>query len=102
MTDLQAKDGEVIANKICAGGTAQFWRMDVSNEEDLERVFAEVAEAFGKVDVLINNAGIAGENKPPYEITMPWVMSANPTTLPPTSSISRRTTPNSWPGATWS
>ncbi len=30
---------------------------DVSNEEDVKRTFAEVIAEFGKVDILINNAG---------------------------------------------
>lgn len=31
---------------------------DVSNEEDVERIFREVLNAWGRLDILINNAGI--------------------------------------------
>lgn len=31
---------------------------DVANEEDVKRIFAEVLKAWGRLDVLINNAGI--------------------------------------------
>ena len=35
---------------------------DVSNSEDVERMFKEAADKFGKVDILINNAGITRDN----------------------------------------
>ena len=31
---------------------------DVANKPDIERLFAETKKAFGKLDVLVNNAGI--------------------------------------------
>ena len=33
---------------------------DVSSEDDRERLIAEVLERFGRVDVLVNNAGVGG------------------------------------------
>lgn len=36
---------------------------DVSKDEDIERLYKIVDEQFGKLDVLINNAGIAGRAK---------------------------------------
>ncbi|WP_370599829.1 SDR family oxidoreductase [Pseudomonas nitroreducens] len=41
-----------------AGGTAQSFAADVSSEEDVLRLFRDVDEAFGRLDVLVNNAGI--------------------------------------------
>ncbi|MBB4863663.1 NAD(P)-dependent dehydrogenase (short-subunit alcohol dehydrogenase family) [Pseudomonas nitritireducens] len=41
-----------------AGGTAQAFAADVSVEEDVLRLFREVDQAFGRLDVLVNNAGI--------------------------------------------
>jgi NAD(P)-dependent dehydrogenase (short-subunit alcohol dehydrogenase family) len=70
VTDVLADEGEATAARIlAAGGTAQFWRMDVSDEVEVERVFGDVARAFGKLDVVVNNAGIAGANKPTDEVT---------------------------------
>ena len=32
---------------------------DISSEQDVDRMYAEIKEVFGPVDILINNAGIA-------------------------------------------
>ncbi|MDB6454087.1 SDR family NAD(P)-dependent oxidoreductase [Falsirhodobacter sp. 20TX0035] len=51
-----------------AGGRALAIRADVSVEADADRLVAETVAAFGRVDILINNAGIvlpgAAENTP--------------------------------------
>lgn len=52
-----------------AGGTAEYWHLDVSREAEAKKVFAEVNGEFGRIDVLVNNAGISGANKPTHEIT---------------------------------
>lgn len=70
VTDVVDTDGEATAARIVSGrGTARFWHLDVSAEAEVERVFNEVAGAFGKLDVVVNNAGIAGANKPTDELT---------------------------------
>ncbi len=33
-------------------------RLDVSNAEDVKKVFSEIRKEFGRIDILINNAGI--------------------------------------------
>ena len=48
---------------------ARYWRCDVSSEAEIKRVFDEVVAAFGRLDVLVNNAGVAGANKPTHELT---------------------------------
>jgi NAD(P)-dependent dehydrogenase (short-subunit alcohol dehydrogenase family) len=57
---LDEKGGELAAAIARAGGTARYWRADVARESDIRRVFREIAEAFGRIDVLVNNAGISG------------------------------------------
>jgi len=52
---LQAVVEEINDN----GGTAHAWRLDVSDGADINRVFADVVEQFGGLDILINNAGIS-------------------------------------------
>lgn len=47
------------AERICnAGGHARAWRCDVADVLDGKRAVADVADAFGGLDVLVNNAGI--------------------------------------------
>ena len=41
-----------------SGGEARAFAADVANEDDVLRLFREVDEAFGRLDVLVNNAGI--------------------------------------------
>lgn len=53
--------GEAVALAIeAAGGKAAFAPQDVALEEDWQRVVAATVARFGKLDVLVNNAGIAG------------------------------------------
>ena len=48
----------VVAEIEKAGGTAAAIQGDVAKAADIERLFAETLSKFGKVDVLVNNAGI--------------------------------------------
>jgi len=56
VADLNAETGEAVARDL--GGSAVFERVDVSSEDDTQRIAAAVFERFGKVDVLVNNAAI--------------------------------------------
>src|SRR5205823_8562500 len=40
------------------GGQAATFRMDVSNEADVKAVVKAVLERFGKIEILVNNAGV--------------------------------------------
>ena len=52
-----------------AGGVARSFQADVSVEDDVRRLEKEVVAAFGKVDILINNAG-TNIRKPLIEYTL--------------------------------
>ena len=70
VTDVLDDDGRAVADGLRgAGGTAEYWHLDVASERDVERVVQEVAERFGSLDVLVNNAGISGASRPTHEIT---------------------------------
>lgn len=56
LTDVNSEAGENVAREI--GDQAVFVRHDVSEESDWKRVVATALDRFGKIDVLINNAGI--------------------------------------------
>jgi NAD(P)-dependent dehydrogenase (short-subunit alcohol dehydrogenase family) len=69
VTDVQEDAGRKAVEGITAeGGTARFWRLDVSAKAEVEAVLAGVHRHFGRIDVLVNNAGISGVNKPTHEI----------------------------------
>ena len=71
VTDVLDQEGRAVAEEINrAGGTARYWHLEVADEEQVKRTFAAVAAAFGPVNVLVNNAGIAGANKPTDEVTV--------------------------------
>jgi NAD(P)-dependent dehydrogenase (short-subunit alcohol dehydrogenase family) len=70
VTDILDKEGKKLAEDIKAsGGTAEYWHLDVSSEGEVGKVFEGVRKKFGKIDVVVNNAGIAGVDKPTHEIT---------------------------------
>jgi NAD(P)-dependent dehydrogenase (short-subunit alcohol dehydrogenase family) len=52
---------EVAAALQAAGHDAHAVRLDVTDQETIDAVVAEVTSRFGRVDVLINNAGISGD-----------------------------------------
>lgn len=70
VTDVNDKEGKAVVAQIRdEGGEAEYWHMDTANEARVEEVFADVARKFGTLNVLVNNAGIAGVNKPTHEVT---------------------------------
>jgi len=59
VVDRDEKNGRAVVGEIeSAGGTARFAPADVSRAADCESMVAAAESAFGKLDVLFNNAGI--------------------------------------------
>lgn len=55
----RAANGQPVADEIKAnGGDAIFVKCDVSIEEDVKNMVEETIKAYGRVDVLVNNAGV--------------------------------------------
>ena len=70
VTDIDVVNGEAVVEEIKAnGGEAAFFKLDVSKEEDCKEVTRAVVEKYGKLDILINNAGVTGVDKPTHELT---------------------------------
>ena len=68
--DVLDAEGEALAADLRARGfDAAYWHCDVSVEAEVQRVTDAVAARFGRLDVLVNNAGISGANRPTHDIT---------------------------------
>lgn len=63
------KDIEAVAQVIRrAGGEAIALKADVSQERDVDRLTAMTLKAFGRLDVLVNNAGILTPRAPIHQV----------------------------------
>src|SRR5579859_2662504 len=59
VTDVNEAEGRGVVEKLnAAGGHAEFLLLDVRNEGDCQRVAQHVLSNQGRLDVLVNNAGI--------------------------------------------
>ena len=59
LADVDAENGQTATTAIKQkGGHARFVELDVTQESHWTRVVASVTDAFGRLDVLVNNAGI--------------------------------------------
>lgn len=59
---LEAEGAELTAGIGAAGGEARFQKLDVTSEADWDALVSETLSAYGRVDVLVNNAGVSGSH----------------------------------------
>jgi 3-oxoacyl-[acyl-carrier protein] reductase len=58
IADILDREAEEAANEIkVKGGTAIAVKVDVTSEEDTQRMADETVKKFGQIDILVNNAG---------------------------------------------
>ena len=61
VTDInEAGVSRVVDEIVAEGGRATGWVLDVLDASEIKRVVAEIADRFGRLDILINNAGFGG------------------------------------------
>jgi len=54
--DIDADNGDRLAAEI--GGSARFYRLDITEESAVNGVVDKIFSEFGRIDILVNNAGI--------------------------------------------
>jgi NAD(P)-dependent dehydrogenase (short-subunit alcohol dehydrogenase family) len=57
-SDIDDERGKEVAGSVGAGG--QYWHLDVREEVEWENVVSAILQEYGRLDVLVNNAGITG------------------------------------------
>src|SRR5258705_6092110 len=79
IADVLEHEGRQVADAI--GALARFEPLNVTKEEDWAAVVAATTRHFGKLDVLVNNAGISGSAEQDFYITEAWhrIMAVNAT-----------------------
>jgi NAD(P)-dependent dehydrogenase (short-subunit alcohol dehydrogenase family) len=79
IADVLEHEGQQVTGAI--GASARFEPLDVTNEESWAAVVAATTRHFGKLDVLVNNAGISGSAEQDFYSTEAWhrIMAVNAT-----------------------
>jgi NAD(P)-dependent dehydrogenase (short-subunit alcohol dehydrogenase family) len=69
IAELDAERGEATAQEIsAAGGKAKSIRTQVADRANVEAMVQSTVAEFGRIDILVNNAAILGENGPFLEV----------------------------------
>jgi 3(or 17)beta-hydroxysteroid dehydrogenase len=79
IADVMEHEGRQVADSI--GPAARFEKLDVTSESDWQAVVAATRRHFGRLDVLVNNAGVSGSAEEDLYSTEAWhrIMGINAT-----------------------
>lgn len=70
VNNVNATGGERVAQEIRAGGDAAiFFKADVSRDADVAAMVQAALNAFGGLDIVVNNAGTTHRNRPLLEVS---------------------------------
>jgi NAD(P)-dependent dehydrogenase (short-subunit alcohol dehydrogenase family) len=70
VADVLEAEGKEVAKAI--GDAARFVKLDVTNEAEWQAAVAFAEREFGKLTILVNNAGISGTYQPDLTSTEAW------------------------------
>jgi len=69
VVDVNDKAGaETVAAIKGDGAKAEFWHINAVEEASVQSVFDAIAAQLGRIDVLVNNVGMIGDDKPTHEL----------------------------------
>jgi NAD(P)-dependent dehydrogenase (short-subunit alcohol dehydrogenase family) len=69
--DIDDENGKrVIKEIMSAGGKADFRHANIAIEKEVKQAFADIHRKYGKLHILVNNAGIAGNRIPAHRATI--------------------------------
>jgi 3-oxoacyl-[acyl-carrier protein] reductase len=69
VADLSDESGAKVAAALCAAGhEAEFVRIDVAQSQDWGAATEAVVRRFGRIDIVVNNAGMTHVNRPMLEV----------------------------------
>src|SRR5258705_5640724 len=70
VNDIDATQGERVVRAIAAAkGDARFCMGDVSNDTDVGKLVRFAIDAYGDLDIIVNNAGTTHRNQPLLDVT---------------------------------
>ena len=72
VTDITSRGRQIVSDIKRAGGDALFLTLDISNEKSWENAVSRTVAKYGKLDVLVNNAGIGGPRNERVPSTEGW------------------------------
>ncbi|MEI2693017.1 MAG: beta-ketoacyl-ACP reductase [Anaerolineae bacterium] len=58
--DVKEEDGQAVADEL---GLAAFYKVNVADRQDVQRWIDDVTARFGRIDVLVNNAGVLRDGR---------------------------------------
>jgi NAD(P)-dependent dehydrogenase (short-subunit alcohol dehydrogenase family) len=69
ITGRRQREGQQLVSDISRnGGSAAFFRADLSRPDEVRRIVPFTIETFGHLDYAFNNAGISGVRSAPFRI----------------------------------
>jgi NAD(P)-dependent dehydrogenase (short-subunit alcohol dehydrogenase family) len=79
VADVLEHEGRAVAAELADRG--RFEKLDVTVEDDWERVVAATLAAWGKLDIMVNNAGVSGSGEQDLYSSEAWhrIMTINAT-----------------------
>lgn len=70
VNDINEAGGQrVVAEIAAAGGTAAFFKADVTRSDEVKALVDEAVRLYGKLDAMVNNAGWTHRNRPALEVS---------------------------------